>query len=1059
MLLNRIELHNFKKLRRADIAFQNGLTGIIGGNGSGKSTIVEAIAWALYGSRASTIKKEFIKNSQARESESVEVRLELDLGKHRIGLYRGMRGKSMAPEAHLFLDGAEVASGTREVDLQLERIIKISFPDFMKTFYARQKDLDNLLREGGMGKREYLLKLLGLDEIREAVLERIKGDERGMENERNRTMGAVAEIGDVEGRMTNVSGEIREASEKTSSARIREIDISKAVESFRDAVEGWGWKERDHGIVQADLARLDKSAAEKKASAEKERERLNRMEGQKGELAKLEPDLRRLDDVRQRLEVLEPLRQKHEDLDKQRIKAITRREGLERSVTDDERRLLSLKKDRAELLKLEPEEAEYRKAETTLSSLDAIRDEHNRLKAVLGREEGTLHATSESLSRLDGEISKLMRSAERLKELDPIIKRHCFLVEENKRLEGLREKSRDKEHLLSRLPPIASRISAHSSAIERCRGELGSLSDLEVEGARIRCDGSALDEEASKLQELSAIERARLRELRELKSRSKKALQRIEEMGPESICPTCERPLEDQYSILQSKYEEEIARASAEEGEVEKRISEFAARVEEIASARKKVEAAIESLRKRSMRKAELLAEEASHRLGAEGVEREKDEIEASILAIGDVDYSEDDHRRLRQEIEDMRPLVEEHSSIRSRLEERPRREAERVKLFEEAEGLKQKISKIRGSITSLGFREEEYAETKGRLADLKAAHRRWQSLSQTVEEIPAVEGRIASLREEMSELDLRLEEIKAGLVDLGFDSQEHSNLKDEEKRLASSEKRAQQLNISLAGEAECRERLDRAAKDLAVLKLEINAGEKRMEEIAYSLEAHSAAKALFADAQIRLDSARQEIATISGRLDALRADLKRLSEERDRLAQHRERISVLDRRLEIVDVARRLVNRFMDSILVRVKDDIAQAAGDILEELSGKYSLVKIDEDFNILVEDAGEYYPIYRFSGGEIDMMALAVRLSISEYLMRFRKDGPSYSFIILDEIFGSQDIEHRESMIGMLRRLEERFPQIIAISHISDVQGQFDNTITVIDEGIGSSRVEVG
>ena len=88
---------------------------------------------------------------------------------------------------------------------------------------------------------------------------------------------------------------------------------------------------------------------------------------------------------------------------------------------------------------------------------------------------------------------------------------------------------------------------------------------------------------------------------------------------------------------------------------------------------------------------------------------------------------------------------------------------------------------------------------------------------------------------------------------------------------------------------------------------------------------------------------------------------------------------------------------------------------------------------------------------------MIAVSVRVAISEYLMRFCRDGPSYSFLILDEVFGSQDLEHREKMINMLRSLEERFPQIIAISHFSDVQGQFDNTINVIEDEMGNSRVE--
>lgn len=90
---------------------------------------------------------------------------------------------------------------------------------------------------------------------------------------------------------------------------------------------------------------------------------------------------------------------------------------------------------------------------------------------------------------------------------------------------------------------------------------------------------------------------------------------------------------------------------------------------------------------------------------------------------------------------------------------------------------------------------------------------------------------------------------------------------------------------------------------------------------------------------------------------------------------------------------------------------------------------------------------------------MIAVSVRVAISEYLMRFSQDRSGYSFLILDEVFGSQDVEHRESMINMLRNLDDRFPQIFAISHISEVQGQFDNTIHVVEDELGGSQATVG
>jgi exonuclease SbcC len=205
------------------------------------------------------------------------------------------------------------------------------------------------------------------------------------------------------------------------------------------------------------------------------------------------------------------------------------------------------------------------------------------------------------------------------------------------------------------------------------------------------------------------------------------------------------------------------------------------------------------------------------------------------------------------------------------------------------------------------------------------------------------------------------------------------------------------------------------------------------------------------------LELARKVVSECLVRMGVLLAVRDRLIQEAQRKEELERAAGQVGRRIEVVDVTRILVNSFMDQVLIRVKNDIAHTAGEILEEVSGKYSLLKIDDDFNIQVEDGGEWYPISRYSGGEIDMIAVSVRVAISEYLMRFGPDGESYSFLILDEVFGSQDLEHREKMIQMLRSLEERFPQIIAISHISDVQGQFDNTLLVVEDEMGNSRVE--
>ena len=52
MRLNSLSLCNFRQHADTRIAFDSGLTGIIGPNGSGKTTILEGIAWAVRSLRA-----------------------------------------------------------------------------------------------------------------------------------------------------------------------------------------------------------------------------------------------------------------------------------------------------------------------------------------------------------------------------------------------------------------------------------------------------------------------------------------------------------------------------------------------------------------------------------------------------------------------------------------------------------------------------------------------------------------------------------------------------------------------------------------------------------------------------------------------------------------------------------------------------------------------------------------------------------------------------------------------------------------------------------------------
>ncbi len=1057
MHLNKLVVRNFKKYRRAEVDFQDGLTGIVGSNGSGKSTIVEAIAWALYGNRASTIKRDFIRNTRAGDSDQVEVKLSLSLGKQELAIYRSMKGKSLMPEAFLLLDSQRIAAGTKEVDSRLEEILKISYQDFMKTFYARQKDLDNLLKEGGTGKREYLLKLLGLDDIKEKAIEQIKADRTLLDEQKNRLAGALAEIGDVEGKLKEVEKGILLAKEDLTRAEGKESEFTKSRDMRRLELDQQGEKAHSHDLIAEREKRLESSCREKRDIINLEEKRLEEIESSKRLLKDLEPRLERLEVVRARLELLEPIRGKHDEISRRIAGAEAGREGAKRMLMESEERLSLLHRDSAALKGLEPVEVEYGQVQSSISSLESLRDKHSELQAHLKEELARIGSVESGLSRAEAAISDLLKAKDRLAEILPKKEEYRMLQKKIADLAVQREKQREKDDLTSRKDGLVIRKAKLEGELDAARQELLLLGDLNSQEINLRKQDRDLDSLGTELNSGLADLRGSLKVWELAKSEANRSLSKIKALGADGLCPTCERSLEGQSDLLIKKYEAEVNRAENEIAGAQAKIKSQLDKIDGVSKSRSGLKKAFDDLNLKKSRRSALLESQKSLEVQITECRSELSGILRRIEGLGEVIFDQKRLDGIEAALKKLAPLAEECSSLAARLEDLPRREEEKETLRKEKESLSRRCDALREQIQALGYSEQDYTRARARLTELKALHDRFVSLKERAQEIPKLEEKAIRQKMELDSLTRSLQALQKSLESLGFNLSEYEALLQERKGLASAEGEAQNIRLILAAEPEICRRLKEAAEALGDLKAELKEAREQLKALEYNPAIHEKTKMALAEAERDLEGGRQEASKKKVHLEILKGELARRREEAQRKKEHERSLTDVGRRLEVVDTTRSLVNRFMDQVLIRVKNDIAKTAGEILEEVSGKYSILKIDDDFNILVEDGGEFYPISRYSGGETDMIAVSVRVAISEYLMRFGSQGESYSFLILDEVFGSQDVEHREKMIQMLRSLEERFPQIIAISHNSDVQGQFDNTLLVVEDEQGNSRIE--
>ena len=164
MIIDRLILKNFKRFRDEKVEFSDGITGILGNNGTGKSSLVTAIFFALYGVQATGIAADYIVSSFASPKDKCEVRLDFSVGGEKYAVVRTFKkGKTVQHDANFYKDGKLRASGVSQVEVEVRRTLGMGPVDFKNTIYAAQKDLLTLLENTPGKRKEWFLRALGID--------------------------------------------------------------------------------------------------------------------------------------------------------------------------------------------------------------------------------------------------------------------------------------------------------------------------------------------------------------------------------------------------------------------------------------------------------------------------------------------------------------------------------------------------------------------------------------------------------------------------------------------------------------------------------------------------------------------------------------------------------------------------------------------------------------------------------------------------------------------------------------------------------------------------------
>jgi exonuclease SbcC len=374
-------------------------------------------------------------------------------------------------------------------------------------------------------------------------------------------------------------------------------------------------------------------------------------------------------------------------------------------------------------------------------------------------------------------------------------------------------------------------------------------------------------------------------------------------------------------------------------------------------------------------------------------------------------------------------------------------------------EHLTTELDKLKSDLNSLS-EERNSVEVKGK--ELKGSKKNLEDsiekLQKEMEQLLREKGEQDALKKELVEKGNNLSFLQENLKSLGefsYDSEVHLELKTDLERLEKSRDRAIALNQEKNKLPQLKQNQEQLEKNRVNLSSEIETLNHKIKLLSFSEENLGPMEKRVEEKRAEVHQLELRLKDLNHQKGILSLELEKTEKDIQETLKLKEELKLLGEDKLYLEKLDKILVDFRTSLISRIRPALSNYTNELFLELTdGRYEDLELNDDYEIHIFEQGEKFSIERFSGGEKDLANLCLRLAIS--LLISESSGVEFSFIILDEIFGSQDASRKENILKGLAKLKNRFRQIFLITHIDDIKDSVENLITVLENEDGTSQL---